>query len=298
MAAVGLAEEVAKTGRRRSHWGMLTGFISPTALWLIAFIVIPYAIMFLYAIWRTNYVEVLHTPTLENLRRLVTDPVVRSVAIRSAVIATIVTMTTLAGALPLAYLAAFHVKHKALFVFAIVLPMWVSYIVRAYAWRIILGEHGILNELLMSVHLVDKPVTAFLFSPMAVIITLTHVYLAFMFVPLYSVLEALPKNLVLAAGDLYANPFRRFMRVTLPLATPGIAAGVMFVFPLTFGDYIAPNLVGGPRGIMIANLVQTEFGATFNWPFGAAIALGILVTVLLVIRLMEMWRGVDEVKLV
>jgi spermidine/putrescine transport system permease protein len=119
-----------------------------------------------------------------------------------------------------------------------------------------------------------------------------------MFVPLYGVLEGLPKNLLLAGGDLYANPFRRFVKVTLPLATPGIAAGVMFVFPLTFGDYIAPNLVGGPRGIMIANLVQTEFGATFNWPFGAAIALGILVLVLLVIRLMETWRGTEQVKLV
>ncbi len=284
--------------RRRSHWPILIGFVSPTAAWMVAFIVAPYVMVFLYAIWKTNYVEVLHTPTMENLQRLVTDPVVRTVAMRSAVIAVVVTVASLAMAFPLAYLAAFYVKRKHVFVFAVVLPMWVSYIVRAYAWRIILGEHGILNELLVSTHLVGKPVTAFLFSPTAVVITLTHVYMAFMFVPLYSVLDGLPKNLFRAAGDLYANPFRRFLKVTLPLATPGVAAGVMFVFPLTFGDYIAPNLVGGPRGIMIANLVQTQFGTTFNWPFGAAIALGLLVLVLLVVRLMEFWRGIEEVRLV
>lgn len=283
---------------RRSHRGLLAGFLSPTLLWLLGFILAPYAIVFLYAIWRTDYVQIIRSPTLENLHRLVTDPVVRTVAFRSWLIALVVTLLSLALTFPLAYLAAFHINRKKVFVFAVILPMWVSYIVRAYAWRIILGEQGVLNEFLRTFGLVDRPVSAFLFSPVAVVITLTHVYMAFMFVPLYSVLEGLPRNVLRAAGDLYANPLKRFLKVTLPLARPGIAAGVMFVFPLTFGDYIAPSLVGGPEGVMIANIVQSQFGTTFNWPFGAAIVAGLLTTVLAIIWLMERWRRVEDVRLV
>lgn len=285
-------------GARRSHRALLAGFLSPALLWLLAFILIPYAIIFLYSIWKTDYVEIIKSPTLDNIRRLISDDVVRSVALRSLAIAAIVTVLSLVLTFPLAYLAAFHIRRKKLFVFAVILPMWVSYIVRAYAWRIILGEHGVLNEFLRGVGLADQPVSAFLFSPIAVIITLTHVYMAFMFVPVYSVLEGMPHGVMKAAGDLYANPLQRFLRVTVPLCKPGVAAGVMFVFPLTFGDYIAPSLVGGPRGIMIANLIQTQFGTTFNWPFGASIVLGLLTTVLLVIALMERWRKVEDVRLV
>lgn len=288
----------APTHARRSHRPLLVGFLSPTLAWITAFILVPYAIVFLYSIWQTDYVEIVRSPTLDNLRRLITDDVVRSVAIRSLVIASVVTVLSLVLTFPLAYLAAFHVRQKKLFVFAVILPMWVSYIVRAYAWRIILGEQGILNESLRAIGLVDQPVSAFLFSPVAVVITLTHVYMAFMFVPLYGVLEGMPHGVMKAAGDLYATPLQRFLRVTVPLSKPGVAAGVMFVFPLTFGDYIAPSLVGGPRGTMIANLIQTQFGTTFNWPFGAAIVLGLLTTVLVAIALMERWRKVEDVRLV
>jgi spermidine/putrescine transport system permease protein len=291
------AETVAQP-KRRSHRVLLASFLTPGLIWLAAFIAVPYMILFLYSIWKTNYVEIIKSPTFDNVHRLVTDQVVRTVALRSALIALIVTVAAFAMTFPLAYLAAFHIKRKKVFVFAVILPMWVSYIVRAYAWRIILGQDGILNGMLQALHLTDHPISAFLFSPLAVIITLTHVYMAFMFVPMYSVLEGLPKSYFRAASDLYANPFRRFMRVTLPLAAPGIAAGVMFVFPLAFGDYIAPSLVGGTNSTMIANLVQSEFGVTFNWPFGAAIVLGLLTVVLLVIGMMERWRGIEDVKLV
>lgn len=282
------------------RWGRglaVTIFAAPATTWVIAFIVLPYVTILLYAIWRTDYVEVIRSPTLANLERLLTDGVVRKVAARSLWIALAVTAACVALAYPLAYLAAFWARRKAAFVFAVVLPMWVSYIVRAYSWRIILGEHGILNGFLQAVGLVDRPIGAFLFSPLAVVVTLTHVYLAFAFVPIYSVLDALPQGLLRAAGDLYADPFRRFLRVTLPLSAPGLAAAVMFVFPLSFGDYIAPTLVGGPDGTMIANIVQNQFGVTFDWPYGAAIVLGILVVVLAVVRAMERWRPVEEVNL-
>lgn len=272
-------------------------FAAPATVWVIAFILLPYVAILLYSVWRTDYVEVIRSPTFENLERLLTDEVVRKVALRSLWIGVVVSLACVVLVYPLAYLAAFRVQRKALFVFAVVLPMWVSYIVRAYSWRIILGEHGILNGFLQAVGLVHRPIGAFLFSPLAVVITLTHVYLAFAFVPIYSVLDGLPRSILRAASDLYADPIRRFLRVTLPLSAPGVAAAVMFVFPLSFGDYIAPTLVGGPDGVMIANLVQNQFGVTFDWPYGAAIVLGILGVVLVVVRAMERWRPVEQVNL-
>jgi spermidine/putrescine transport system permease protein len=116
-----------------------------------------------------------------------------------------------------------------------------------------------------------------------------------MFISLYTVLDGMDRRVLRAAGDLYATPLRRFTAVTLPQLKPGVAAGVMFVFPLAFGDYIAPGLVGGTRGQMLANLVQNQFGTTFNYPFGAALALVLLAIVLAVVWILERWRPVEDV---
>jgi spermidine/putrescine transport system permease protein len=117
-----------------------------------------------------------------------------------------------------------------------------------------------------------------------------------MFVSLFTVLDGLDRGTLRAASDLYASPWRRFTRVTLPLAKPGIAAGVMLVFPLAFGDYIAPGLVGGTGGQMFANLVQNQFGTTFNYPFGAALAVLLLLIVMVVLWALERWRRVEDVR--
>jgi len=154
----------------------------------------------------------------------------------------------------------------------------------------------VINKALQAVGLTSHPIGALLFSSFAVIVTLTYVYMPFMFVSLFTTLEGLDRRTLRAASDLYANPIRRFISVTLPLAKPGIAAGVMFVFPLTFGDYIAPNLVGGTSSQMVANLIQNEFGVTFDWPFGAALALGLLIVVMAVLWTLERWRNVEDVR--
>jgi spermidine/putrescine transport system permease protein len=226
------------------------------------------------------------------------DLVLHRVALRSAEIALTVTAITFILAMCLAYVAVMHVKRKNLFVFAVVLPLWVSYIVRAFAWRLVLGDHGVLNSALMSSGITSSPVHALIFSKIAVVTLLVHEYMAFMFIPLYSVLDGLDKNVLLAAQDLYASPLKRFMRVTFPLSAPGIAVGVMFVFPLSFGDYIAPDLVGGPNSTMIGSLVAQQFGVNFNWPYGATIALGILTLILLVVWLMERWSKSEEIRLI
>jgi spermidine/putrescine transport system permease protein len=281
--------------RRRSP---LAFFGGPGSIWVLLFVVVPYAGVLVFSFWKTDYVSLIPAFTLKNLDRALTDGVVHTVLLRTLLISLAVTTISLVVALPLAYLGAFYVRRKALFVFCVVAPMFVSYIVRLYSWRLLLGDQGVVNKVLQSVGIIDKPLGFLLFSPWAVIITLTYVYMPFMFVSLFSVMEGMDRRVLHAASDLYASPFRRFTRVTLPLIRPGIAAGVMFVFPLSFGDYIAPGLVGGTDGQMLANLVQNQFGTTFDYPFGAALAFMLLAIVMTVVWGLDRWRGVRNVSVV
>lgn len=282
--------------RRPRRSAALAFFLGPPMSWLLLLVVVPYAGVLVFSFWRTNYVDLIPAFTWANLHRLATDPVAHTVALRSAWIAAVVTAATFVISFPLAYFGAFHVKQKKLFVFLVIAPMWVSYIVRLYSWRLLLGDDGVINKALEGIGLISQPIGALLFSSFAVIVTLTYVYMPFMFVSLLTALEALDKRALRAASDLYANPVRRFLAVTLPLTKPGIAAGVMFVFPLTFGDYIAPTIVGGTSSQMIANLIQNQFGVTFDWPYGAALALGLLLVVLAVLWILERWRKVEDVR--
>src|SRR5246127_2665204 len=158
----------------------------------------------------------------------------------------------------------------------VIIPLWVSYLVRAYAWKTILGSDGVLNTLLQYVHLTSHPLDFLLYSPFAVVLTLTHIYTPFTFLPIYASLEHIPRPLVEASQDLGAGSAQTFLRVILPLSIPGLLAGATFAFVLSLGDFLAPLLVGGPSATMIANIVQSLFGAAYDWPLGAAISVCIL----------------------
>jgi spermidine/putrescine transport system permease protein len=169
----------------------------------------------------------------------------------------------------------------------------VSYLVRAYAWKTILGSDGVFNNLLLYAGIVEQPVEFLLYSPFAVVLTLTHIYTPFVFLPVYAALEHIPRSLVEASHDLGASPARTFRRVVLPLSLPGVLAGATFAFVLSLGDFLAPLLIGGASGIMISNVVQSLFGAAYNWPLGAAISacmMALVVALLLVVdRLEKKW---------
>jgi spermidine/putrescine transport system permease protein len=169
----------------------------------------------------------------------------------------------------------------------VIIPLWVSYLVRAYAWKTILGSDGVLNTLLQYVHLTSHPLEFLLYSPFAVVLTLTHIYTPFAILPIYAALEHIPRNLVEASHDLGATPAQTFWRIIFPLSIPGVVAGATFAFVLSLGDFLAPLLLGGPSGIMISNIVVSLFGAAYNWPLGAAISLGILVIVVSLLFLSE-----------
>jgi spermidine/putrescine transport system permease protein len=185
---------------------------------------------------------------------------------------------------PLAYYLSFHAtKRKDLLYQLVIIPLWASYLVRGYAWKTILGTDGVLNGLLQFLHITHRPVEFLLYSPFAVILTLTHIYTPFAFLPIYASLEHVPHNLIEASHDLGASPWATFRRVILPLSLPGAIAGATFAFVLTFGDFLAPLLVGGNSGIMIANIVASDFGAAFQWPVGAAISLCMLLLVVTIL---------------
>lgn len=253
----------------------------PPLLWVAVFLLVPYALLFCYSFWSVSSLQtIIRHWNLGNYGELLRTPMYLEVLFRSMKIAGAVTVLAMVLSYPLAYFLSFHAHlKKDLLYQLVIIPLWVSYLVRAYAWKTILGSEGVLNTLLQYVHLVQHPVEFLLYSPFAVVLTLTHIYTPFAFLPIYSSLEHIPRELVEASQDLGASPLRTFWRVIFPLSLPGVLAGATFAFVLSLGDFLAPLLIGGASGIMISNIVVSLFGAAYDWPLGAAISLTMLMFV-------------------
>lgn len=262
---------------------------APPTVWVVGFLLVPYALLFCYSFWSVSSAQVIiKSWNFDNYRDLLRVPMYPEVLLRSMRIAGIVTVLALLFGYPLAYYVAFHAgRHKHLLYQLVIIPLWVSYLVRAYAWKTILGSDGVLNTLLQYLHVTREPISWLLYSPIAVIVTLTHIYTPFVFLPVYASLEQIPGKFLEASQDLGATPLKTFWRVVLPLSLPGVIAGVTFAFVLSLGDFLAPLLVGGPSGIMISNLVVSLFGAAYNWPLGAAVSACLLVFVIFLLTAAE-----------
>ncbi len=269
--------------------GYRTAVTIPPLLWVVVFLLLPYLLLFCYSFWSVSSSQaIIRHWNLSNYGELLRTPMYMEVLFRSMKIAGAVTTLALLLSYPLAYFLSFHARlKKDLLYQLVIIPLWVSYLVRAYAWKTILGSEGVLNTLLQYVHLVGHPVEFLLYSPFAVVLTLTHIYTPFAFLPIYSSLEHIPRDLVEASQDLGASPLRTFWRVIFPLSLPGFLAGATFAFVLSLGDFLAPLLIGGASGIMISNIVVSLFGAAYNWPLGAAISLTMLMFVVGVLILVE-----------
>lgn len=260
----------------------------PPLLWVGIFLLLPYALMFAHGFWLVRDGMIVHEWNLQNYAKLFQNPVYLEVLFRTVRIAAGVTLLSLLLGYPLAYYMSFHAGvRKDLLYQLVIVPLWVSYLVRGYAWKTILGSEGVLNGFLQYIHLTTEPVGFFLYSPFAVVLMLTHIYTPFVFLPLYASLEHIPRNLVEASHDLGAGSRATFLRVILPLSLPGLLAGATFAFVLTLGDFLAPLLVGGPSSIMIANIVQSLFGTAYDWPLGAAISVCILLLTISLLFLTE-----------
>jgi spermidine/putrescine transport system permease protein len=252
-----------------------------------ALLFVPYTLLLVHSFWRLRNGTITREFTLENYGRLFGTELYPNTILFSAGIALRVTVLSLLLAYPLAYLLAFKVKrHRQLMYMAVIIPLWVSYLVRAYAWKIILGQEGILNGLLASLGVIHEPLTFLLYSRWAVILALTHIYTPFTLMPIYAVLEAIPRALKEASQDLYASRWQTFTRIILPLSLPGVLAGSTFAFVLSMGDFLAPQLLGGnDSALMVSNLVWSLFGVAYNWPLGAAVSVVVLMLTLFLLWL-------------
>jgi spermidine/putrescine transport system permease protein len=233
---------------------------------------------------------------LANYLHLATTPLYLTVILRSMRIALSVVLLSLAIGYPLACFLVFQAgKYRRMLYQAVIIPLWISYLVRAYAWKVIFGNEGVMNTLLLWCHATRHPLGFLLYSPFAVIVTLTHIYVPFVVLPVVASLEKIPHELLESSSDLGATAWQTFTRVILPLSLPGVLSGATFAFLLSFGDFLAPLLLGGPSSVMIANIVANLFGADYNWPLGAAVAVLILVMVLALLtitqRLERRWRA-------
>src|SRR6266478_466384 len=266
-----------------------TAVTLPPLLWVMLFLLAPYLLMFCYGFWSVSPSQtIVHSWTLDNYRELLRVNAYWQTLLRSMCIAAGVTLFSLLLVYPLAYFLSFHAgARKHVFYQLVIIPLWVSYLVRAYGWKTILGSAGVLNTLLQYAHLTKHPLEFLLYSPFAVVLTLTHIYTPFTFLPIYAALEHIPRTLVEASHDLGATPRQTFWRIILPLSIPGLLAGATFAFVLSLGDFQAPLLLGGPSGIMISNIVVSLFGAAYNWPLGAAISFCMLALVVALLFMSE-----------
>jgi spermidine/putrescine transport system permease protein len=254
--------------------------ISPTLVYAILLLAAPLVMVVTFSFWTQDYLDLDKTFTVKNYVEAWTDPLYRELMLRSLRISLIVTVVTVLLAFPVAYYVSFHVTNrKALWLFLITAPFWTSYLLRVFLWKVILGYNGVLNSALLGIGVIDEPLTFILYNINAVVITLAHAWAPFAILPIFVALERIDRSFLEAAEDLGDGPIRRFVRVTLPLALPGVVAATLIVLIPTVGDYITPRLVGGTEGLMISNMIQVQFGKANNAPLGAALAVSSMVIV-------------------
>jgi putative spermidine/putrescine transport system permease protein len=257
----------------RRPWLRAVLLLSGPGAWFVLIYLTALALLFISALWRVDPLsgKLIHTWTLGNFETLFEVGVYRTIALRTIGIAAAVTLTDAMLAVPFAFFAV-RVAPKRLqsFLFvAVLIPLWSSYLVRVFAWRLILAEHGILNWFLGLLGIGSVNIG---FTNWAMWIVFSYIWLPFMILPVWSALERVPDSMIEASADLGARGWRTFRTVIFPLILPGIAAGSIFTFSLTLGDFITPTLVGGASSTMIGNVVYQNVGVANNVPFAAAFA--------------------------
>ena len=260
--------------------------LSPTLIAMLIGLAMPLMVLLTLSFWIQEYLDFIRTFSLKNYLDFFQKPIYTKILFKSIRMSGMVTLVTVLLAYPMAYYIAFRVKqNKLIWLILITVPFWTSYLLRVFAWKIMLGYNGVINSGLKTLGILSEPLEFLLYNPTAVVITLAHAWAAFAILPIYVSLEKIDRSLLEASQDLGENTFMTFLRVTLPLSLPGVIAASLLVFIPTVGDYVTPSLVGGPRGIMIGNIIQSMFGKAQNWPLGAAISVMSMITVTLMVCL-------------
>ena len=272
-------------------------------LWLLVFFLLPFAIILKISFADPIVAQPPFTPlidasgrldvTWDNFLFLLTDKLYALTYLRSLVMAAMATVLCLLLGFPIAYgIARSPERTRGLLLLLIVLPFWVSFLLRVYAWMGLLNNHGFINNLLTWAGVIDQPLQM-MYTDFAIFVGLTYSYLPFMVLPLYATLERMDLDLVDAALDLGATRTQAFWDVTWPLARPGVIAGCLLVFIPAMGEYVIPYLLGGPDSLLIGRVLFDEFFANRDWPLASAVAIMLLLLLVLPIALLQRSQAAD-----
>jgi spermidine/putrescine transport system permease protein len=276
-----------------SRWQLRVLLLGPALAWWLVFLVVPVGLVLGYSLFeRGEFGGVVPNLTLDNYERAL-DPLYTSVLLNSLRMAAIATVAALLIGYPVAYFVATRPRRwRTPLLILVILPFWTSFLIRTYAWIVLLNREGLINRPLLNAGIIGEPLPL-LNNEFAIVLGLVYIYLPLMVLPLYASLERINPELREAARDLGASPLRTFLTVTLPLSATGIAAGAIFVFVPSLGNFIVPELLGGGRHPMIGNLIQGQFLRARDWPFGAALAAG-LIAITIGLLLLQAWLLMRE----
>ena len=280
----------SKSSRQLGWFWSLPGFI-----FLTIFAAFPVISMLFMSVLTAGRFGGVTTPfTVDNFVRA-TDQTFLKVIFTSILIATATALLSLLIGFPTAlFISRLSRKWQIILIIAIILPYWTNFLVRTYAWLVLLNNEGIINKFLKNIGLIDQPIEM-LYTPLAVIVGMTYLYLPLMILPIYAALEKVDKNLVEASLDLGSSAWKSLKTISIPLAMPGILIGLIFVFVPSMGNFVVPELLGGGKTVMIGNLVRDQFLKARDWPFGATFAL--ILTIILVILISIQSRVSKKVNL-
>lgn len=267
-------------------------FLGPGLTWLAIFLLAPLAILFVYSFFqRGTFGGIVYEFTLENYARAV-EPLFVRIFVVSLKIALVTTALALLIGYPVAYyIATSAAKWRTVWLGLVVLPFWTSYLIRTYAWIVLLNSEGLINRMLIALGIDAR--LELLYTQSAIIIGLLYGYLPFMILPLYAAIERLNPEYHEAAADLGATPLKTFLTVTFPLTLRGVFAGALFVFVPSLGNFFVPELLGGGHEILLGNLIRDQFLKARDWPFGSALAF-LTMSLIMILLLAQAWLANRE----
>ncbi len=249
-------------------------------------ILIPLLSFLSYSFFTVDNVEIIHEFSLYNFKEFLTGEIYIPTFIRTLLLALTVMIACMITGYPIAYFLAMYAHRSKYFILLIlIIPLFMSYIIKIYMMRSILGYSGLINKLLMMFGIISEPSEFFLYNQNAVIITLIIILLPLIIIPTFTSLEKIPRNIIEATYDIGCKPFQSFRHVIFPISLPGLIVGAVFVFILALGDFVTPQLVGGTSGFTYGKIIYSNFGMAFNWPFGTALASILLIVSVLIILL-------------
>lgn len=272
-------------------WYLLT----PSLLAIFALVVVPMSFILVYSFYENVDLAVDRVAfQFGNWQELLTDGYYRSAIWKTLRLSVIVTvLAAVLGYIPAYFIAMTKFKHKWLLLLLLILPFWVSFIIRTLSWIHIMGNQGVINGILMWLGVTDEPIKM-MYNEFAVIVGFIHVFLPYMILNIYVSLEGIDQNLEPAARTLGATPWQAYLEVTLPLSLPGLAAGCLLVFVLTGGSYVTPLILGGPSDFLYGNLIYDAVVVELNWPMGATLSFTLLVLLGLVVTLYSRLMGMNQ----